>query len=183
MIGCRAPYGLGVPHPVIGHPSPQPPATVDLLEAVSGSTALSLLDRFRAPRWLFRTASCLILGGQVFARIFKGGPLPGRAGHSAGLRQAAVAQSQGPGFPHALFACASRPPARLPARQLSTVPPVHKVPTPFPPAGKIHLRNTRDQLTLVGPRSLGVALLTAGFVGMVFTIQVRGGVRGGLPSR
>jgi hypothetical protein len=27
----------------------------------------------------------------------------------------------------------------------------------------------------VGPKSLGVALLTAGFVGMVFTIQVRKG--------
>jgi ABC-type transporter Mla maintaining outer membrane lipid asymmetry permease subunit MlaE len=41
------------------------------------------------------------------------------------------------------------------------------------PAGKIHWRNTKDQLQLVGPKSLGVALLTAGFVGMVFTIQVR----------
>ncbi len=39
-------------------------------------------------------------------------------------------------------------------------------------AGKIHWKNTRDQLQLVGPKSLGVALLTAGFVGMVFTIQV-----------
>jgi hypothetical protein len=39
-------------------------------------------------------------------------------------------------------------------------------------AGKIHWRNTREQLSLVGPRSLGVALLTASFVGMVFTIQV-----------
>ena len=38
-------------------------------------------------------------------------------------------------------------------------------------AGKIHVRNTVEQLKLVGPRSLGVALLTAGFVGMVFTIQ------------
>ncbi len=38
--------------------------------------------------------------------------------------------------------------------------------------GKIHWRNTREQLSLVGPRSLGVALLTAAFVGMVFTIQV-----------
>lgn len=37
--------------------------------------------------------------------------------------------------------------------------------------GRVHWRNTRDQLRLVGPRSLGVALLTAGFVGMVFTIQ------------
>lgn len=40
-------------------------------------------------------------------------------------------------------------------------------------SGKVHWRNTRDQLQLVGPKSLGVALLTAGFVGMVFTIQVR----------
>ena len=39
-------------------------------------------------------------------------------------------------------------------------------------AGKVHMRNTIEQLKLVGPRSLGVALLTAGFVGMVFTIQV-----------
>ena len=35
------------------------------------------------------------------------------------------------------------------------------------------MRNTAEQLKLVGPRSLGVSLLTAGFVGMVFTIQVR----------
>jgi ABC-type transporter Mla maintaining outer membrane lipid asymmetry permease subunit MlaE len=34
------------------------------------------------------------------------------------------------------------------------------------------VKNTLEQLKLVGPRSLGVALLTAGFVGMVFTIQV-----------
>lgn len=39
-------------------------------------------------------------------------------------------------------------------------------------AGKIHWRNTVEQLKLVGPRSMGVSLLTAGFVGMVFTIQV-----------
>lgn len=45
-------------------------------------------------------------------------------------------------------------------------------PTGLSLAGKIHWRNTRDQLQLVGPKSLGVALLTAGFVGMVFTIQV-----------
>ena len=41
-----------------------------------------------------------------------------------------------------------------------------------PSAGKVHRRNTLEQLKLVGPRSLGVALLTASFVGMVFTIQV-----------
>ena len=40
-----------------------------------------------------------------------------------------------------------------------------------PSAGKVHRRNTLEQLKLVGPRSLGVALLTASFVGMVFTIQ------------
>ena len=44
--------------------------------------------------------------------------------------------------------------------------------TPDHPAGKIHWRNTYEQLKLVGPKSMGVALLTAGFVGMVFTIQV-----------
>jgi len=37
--------------------------------------------------------------------------------------------------------------------------------------GKVHVRNTAEQMKLVGPRSLGVSLLTAGFVGMVFTIQ------------
>jgi ABC transport permease subunit len=88
--------------------APDVMATIDLLEQVSGSTALSYLDRFKAPRWLFRTVACLVLGGQVMARIAR---------------------------------------------------------------GNVHLRNTRDQLQLVGPKSLGVALLTAGFVGMVFTIQ------------
>lgn len=39
-------------------------------------------------------------------------------------------------------------------------------------SGRVHWKNTLEQLKLVGPRSLGVALLTAGFVGMVFTIQV-----------
>ncbi len=38
--------------------------------------------------------------------------------------------------------------------------------------GKIHRRNTLDQMALVGPASLLIALVTAGFVGMVFTIQV-----------
>lgn len=39
-------------------------------------------------------------------------------------------------------------------------------------AGKIHRRNTLEQMALVGPESLVIALVTAGFVGMVFTIQV-----------
>ncbi len=37
---------------------------------------------------------------------------------------------------------------------------------------KIHWRNTMEQMAMAGPESLGIALLTAGFVGMVFTIQV-----------
>jgi phospholipid/cholesterol/gamma-HCH transport system permease protein len=39
-------------------------------------------------------------------------------------------------------------------------------------SGKIHRRNTLEQMALVGPASLLIALVTAGFVGMVFTIQV-----------
>lgn len=39
-------------------------------------------------------------------------------------------------------------------------------------SGKIHRRNTLDQMAAVGPESLLIALLTASFVGMVFTIQV-----------
>ncbi len=38
--------------------------------------------------------------------------------------------------------------------------------------GKIHRRNTLDQMAFVGPESLLVAMLTAVFVGMVFTVQV-----------
>ncbi|MGB5962269.1 MAG: MlaE family lipid ABC transporter permease subunit [Coleofasciculaceae cyanobacterium] len=38
--------------------------------------------------------------------------------------------------------------------------------------GKIHRRNTLDQCAAVGPESLVIALVTAGFVGAVFTIQV-----------
>ncbi len=39
-------------------------------------------------------------------------------------------------------------------------------------AGKIHRRNTLDQMAAVGPESLSIALLTAAFVGAVFTVQV-----------
>jgi len=39
-------------------------------------------------------------------------------------------------------------------------------------SGKIHRRNTLDQMATVGPESLVVTLVTAIFVGMVFTIQV-----------
>lgn len=37
--------------------------------------------------------------------------------------------------------------------------------------GKVHRRNTLQQLERVGPRSVGVCLLTSAFVGMAFTIQ------------
>src|SRR4028119_260191 len=37
---------------------------------------------------------------------------------------------------------------------------------------KLHRRNTLDQMAAVAPESLMIALLTAGFVGAVFTIQV-----------
>ena len=39
-------------------------------------------------------------------------------------------------------------------------------------AGKIHRRNTLDQMAMVGPESLPIALITAAFVGAVFTVQV-----------
>ncbi len=38
--------------------------------------------------------------------------------------------------------------------------------------GKIHRRNTLEQMVVAGPASLVIALTTAAFVGMVFTIQV-----------
>ncbi|GAA0161508.1 ATP-binding cassette [Lithospermum erythrorhizon] len=37
--------------------------------------------------------------------------------------------------------------------------------------GKVHWKNTLQQLERVGPKSAGVCLLTAAFVGMAFTIQ------------
>lgn len=39
-------------------------------------------------------------------------------------------------------------------------------------SAKIHRRNTLAQMSSVGPASLGISLITASFVGMVFTIQV-----------
>lgn len=39
-------------------------------------------------------------------------------------------------------------------------------------SGKIHRRNTIEQMATVGPESLLIALVTAAFVGAVFTIQV-----------
>lgn len=38
--------------------------------------------------------------------------------------------------------------------------------------GKIDRRNTIEQMKIVGPQSLSIVLITAAFIGMVFTIQV-----------
>ena len=38
--------------------------------------------------------------------------------------------------------------------------------------GKVNRRNTIEQMAIVGPDSLNIALITSAFVGMVFTIQV-----------
>jgi phospholipid/cholesterol/gamma-HCH transport system permease protein len=38
--------------------------------------------------------------------------------------------------------------------------------------GRIHRRNTQEQMQIVGPGSLMIVLVTAAFIGMVFTIQV-----------
>ncbi|MEM6613284.1 MAG: MlaE family lipid ABC transporter permease subunit [Cyanobacteria bacterium P01_C01_bin.72] len=38
--------------------------------------------------------------------------------------------------------------------------------------GKVHRQNTEEQMKIVGPDSVMIALVTATFVGMVFTIQV-----------
>lgn len=44
-----------------------------MIEAASSAAPpLQLLNKLSAPRWLFRTVACLILGGQVIARICKG---------------------------------------------------------------------------------------------------------------
>jgi phospholipid/cholesterol/gamma-HCH transport system permease protein len=37
---------------------------------------------------------------------------------------------------------------------------------------KVHRRNTLEQMAIVGPDSLTIALVTSGFMGMVFTVQV-----------
>jgi hypothetical protein len=48
-------------------------ATVEMIEAASiAAPPLQMLNKFNAPRWLFRTVACLILGGQVVSRITKG---------------------------------------------------------------------------------------------------------------
>ncbi len=38
--------------------------------------------------------------------------------------------------------------------------------------GRIHRRNTVEQMNMVGPESITIALITASFVSMVFTIQI-----------
>lgn len=48
---------------------------LEAVEAAAKSAApapLQFLNRLKPPRWLFRTAACLILGGQVVGRISRG---------------------------------------------------------------------------------------------------------------
>jgi hypothetical protein len=110
--------------------------------AVLNAGIFAQLERFKAPKWLFRTVACFVLGGQVILRIFKGTP---QAVHSASSCNGS----------RVAWWCITH------AAALASL------------AGNIHWRNTAEQLRLVGPASLGVSLLTAGFVGMVFTIQAR----------
>lgn len=52
-----------------------PPATIEFLDTTTSAPPLQWLNKIKAPRWLFRTVACIILGGQVMARIAKGGCL------------------------------------------------------------------------------------------------------------
>ncbi len=36
------------------------------------AAVIGVLDHFKAPKWVFRTVACLVLGGQVMLRIFQG---------------------------------------------------------------------------------------------------------------
>ena len=118
------------------------------------------------------------MGGQALARILKGSsPQHRKCDHSGCSSCAHRLHDWSAGGP----CCTGPAPAQLTSRRplcialqragsqaaLVEVPSCCSV----PPAGKVHRRNTLEQLKLVGPRSLGVALLTASFVGMVFTIQ------------
>ena len=121
------------------------------------AAVLQALDKWKAPKWVFRTVACLVLGGQVMLRIFQGGWGEVAAGHHRAIRVRFSRASSEP-LCH---------PAPIPSRRMPPPPP----PVPPPTSGKVHWKNTAEQLKLVGPSSLGVALLTSAFVGMVFTIQ------------
>jgi hypothetical protein len=159
------------------------------------------LCSIRPPKSLWRTVGALVLGGQALVRILqgelvrsggRGWPLPPPL-----LSMAVNARGSLPSTPPCSLALwsalllpfhrlsQSLPPLAcchpcqpLPHRRHLTCPNFFSILRPRPlllssllTAGKIHWKNTTEQLDMVGPRSLGVCLLTAAFVGMVFTIQ------------
>ena len=116
--------------------------------------AYGWLCSLKPPKSLWRSIAALVLGGEALVRILQGARRGRRPVdyHSLHLPQAARSLHGG--------RCTTAPPAC----------PLF-FPLVSPPAGKVHWKNTIEQLDMVGPRSLGVCLLTAAFVGMVFTIQ------------
>ena len=44
------------------------------------AAVFKVLDQYKAPKWVVRSVACMILGGQVIQRIFKGGTAPRRRG-------------------------------------------------------------------------------------------------------
>lgn len=138
------------------------------------------------PRWLWRTSAACVLGGQAIWRIATGDPpLAHHASHSPvceifriSLTDSSMMSATGNHRPaHNRLKIPSQPAphgghhlcvhigsySAMKGSALDLEPPVF--------AGKAHFRNTIEQLKLVGPNSLGVAMLTSSFVGMVFTIQ------------
>ena len=132
-----------------GSGEPAPPAVgaagglKQLLRAV-----YDWLCSIKPPKSLWRSIAALVLGGEALVRILQGeGRLALRESAARVLR---VAVRKGMVQGNHI--------------QTNKVLALHD-------AGKIHWKNTIEQLDMVGPRSLGVCLLTAAFVGMVFTIQ------------
>ena len=128
------------------------------------------LEDAKPPKWLWRSIAAIVLGGQVATRILKGAS-PTAIRLTLSPRQLSWnLMDRSPDG-----SCLSLPDhMRIKHHAALSSPRSEAVPRspPDSSAGKIHWRNTYEQLKLVGPRSMGVALLTAGFVGMVFTIQV-----------
>lgn len=165
-----------------------------------GGNALLLLQgawewlcSIKPPKSLWRTIAAVVLGGQALVRILQGKQTRlhrvatrllggGRKGTCWLPRCPSLRLRPGRprrrGLPVSTLCCRHLPPNGSLLAPPILLPPAPPKPTcssclrPDPLlAGKIHWKNTLDQLNMVGPRSLGVCLLTAAFVGMVFTIQ------------
>lgn len=130
-----------------GEPAPQAVGAVGGLKQLLRAV-YDWLCSIKPPKSLWRSIAALVLGGEALVRILQGeGRLALRVCAACVLRVAVrKGMVQGNNI------------------QTTTLFALHD-------AGKIHWKNTIEQLDMVGPRSLGVCLLTAAFVGMVFTIQ------------